>query len=277
MISIACPTDDVKTIFEDAVKLTRNVALRKSLLSESKRVVSRAKKYVKLAKKEKLHTLVPENTLGVDKNQLANVYDRVLVKGKMRAVYDKIKSAAKLQICPSCGERTVGTLDHYLPQSEYPELSVFTSNLVPCCTDCNKVKLSYTATSHSKQLFHPYFDNWTTHRVLRAHVAVGAKVDVSFSITTARGLPTKTLERVKNHFSLLELANLYAAKAAADLIGSKGWMQSDFSIHPQTLRNGLLKQAQSWDLFSINHWKSALYWSLYRSRDFYTGGVNLLD
>lgn len=43
--------------------------------------------------------------------------------------------------CPYCGERiTVVEIDHFLPKSKYPLLSIYSSNLVPSCVECNKEK-----------------------------------------------------------------------------------------------------------------------------------------
>lgn len=47
----------------------------------------------------------------------------------------------KLRACPSCGEDgSPGTLDHYLPKEEFPELSVFFENLTPMCDQCQERK-----------------------------------------------------------------------------------------------------------------------------------------
>lgn len=45
------------------------------------------------------------------------------------------------KLCPYCGECiTVVEIDHFLPKSKYPLLSIYSSNLVPSCVECNKEK-----------------------------------------------------------------------------------------------------------------------------------------
>lgn len=45
------------------------------------------------------------------------------------------------KLCPYCGERMRAVdLDHFLPKSQYPLLSIYSSNLVPSCVECNKEK-----------------------------------------------------------------------------------------------------------------------------------------
>lgn len=39
--------------------------------------------------------------------------------------------------CPFCMISEATTLDHYFPESIYPEYIIFVPNLVPCCNFCN--------------------------------------------------------------------------------------------------------------------------------------------
>ena len=40
-----------------------------------------------------------------------------------------------------CHTSEVDTLDHYLPKSKYPSLSINPLNLIPICNKCNKTKV----------------------------------------------------------------------------------------------------------------------------------------
>lgn len=42
--------------------------------------------------------------------------------------------------CPYCGLSMSYTLDHYFPESTYPEYILYVPNLIPCCSHCNTVK-----------------------------------------------------------------------------------------------------------------------------------------
>ncbi|WP_139459177.1 HNH endonuclease [Aeromonas veronii] len=65
-----------------------------------------------------------------------------------------------LLFCPACGEPgKPTTLDHYLPQSLYPELSVVFENLTPMCDKCQRLKNNKILNDEGKKLFiHPYYD-----------------------------------------------------------------------------------------------------------------------
>lgn len=42
--------------------------------------------------------------------------------------------------CPICGIGKPGELDHFLPQSKYKPLAIYSRNLIPLCHDCNDIK-----------------------------------------------------------------------------------------------------------------------------------------
>lgn len=60
--------------------------------------------------------------------------------------------------CPMCGSTSVTSLDHVLPKKEYPELAVFSYNLVASCQPCNNRRGKKGAFSSSQGFIHPYFD-----------------------------------------------------------------------------------------------------------------------
>ena len=85
-----------------------------------------------------------------------------------RPVYNALKLAARR--CPLCGHRDVSTLDHYLPKTAFPLLCVTPSNLVPACSDCNKVKSDALPATAADQTLHPYFDDADQDAWLKAEV-----------------------------------------------------------------------------------------------------------
>lgn len=277
MISIRCPDDDAETIFKSAAARTRNKDLRKALLALSSRVGERADEYLDLAGDERLFELEAEDPVGVTKLQLYDVYDRVLVNGGERPVYNRLKSGAKFRLCPLCGERDVKTLDHYLVKTEFPEFAVFPANLIPSCSDCNKTKLAHVARRHRDQTFHPYFDDWSLHQILRASVDVGDTVRVRFSIEPVAGFSGGSLARARFHFEALQLGVLYASKAAVELVESKDTFRRNFLDGVEILKQELRLEALSRARGNLNGWRSVLYRGLSESNDFCNGGFELIE
>ena len=222
--------------------------------------------------------LAPEAPVDVDPVELSGLYNRVLVKGGERPLYLRLRGRSRFNRCPTCGQRDVKTLDHYLPKDQYPELAVFPANLVPCCFECNHAKLTYRAEERDEQLFHPYYDDWSGYRLVRATIDVGASVTTSFAIRSPHGVGVETIERARNHFAQLELAKLYEQHAAIELVERKPIFQSTFASNGlEGLREELAFEARSRRQANINSWQSALYRALSGSDDFCRGGFEQID
>ena len=111
-------------------------------------------------KPKKKESTVPKTRLAVKrKNTLIGLYSPKPSK-KPYLILEELRRKHGLLFCPSCGESgKPGTLDHYLPKSEFPELSVVIANLTPMCSECQGRKSSDYKNADGKKLFiHPYFD-----------------------------------------------------------------------------------------------------------------------
>ncbi|HWX51538.1 MAG TPA: hypothetical protein VNZ61_26125 [Roseomonas sp.] len=74
----------------------------------------------------------------------------------------------EFDLCPACGEPGApNTLDHYLPKSKFPHLSIIPANLFPMCDACQAKKLEKTGDAHHPRFFiHPYFDVFSLPRIV---------------------------------------------------------------------------------------------------------------
>lgn len=73
---------------------------------------------------------------------------------------EELRNKHKLNYCPCCGSPgKPTTLDHYLPQSVFPELSIVFENLTPMCSKCNELKDDKIYDEYGNRGFiHPYYD-----------------------------------------------------------------------------------------------------------------------
>ena len=96
------------------------------------------------AKLEKFkQSSLPSN---LDPKEVSKVYTEKFANedGPGRQYYNAIKEQAERNICPICGIRMVKTLDHYLPKSKFPTLSVTPSiMLCPIDIDCDVDNFRY--------------------------------------------------------------------------------------------------------------------------------------
>lgn len=134
-----------------------------------------------------------------------------------------IKNKIKLQLsenykCPYCdlGDATK-TFDHFLPAESFPELSILSKNLVPCCYDCNNEK---GTTSHinsgNQEFFHPYFGSVPTHKYLHCKIQqkmISKKYEAYFYLNRPNNMPQRDFDMASSHFKNLKLDRLYQAES----------------------------------------------------------------
>ena len=79
-----------------------------------------------------------------------------------------MRTATAHQVCPMCGSFHSGTLDHYLPQHDFPAFSVFSLNLVPACLCNSKRRNVLIGPNPGERILHPYYDDCLGERLIRA-------------------------------------------------------------------------------------------------------------
>ncbi|WP_282876565.1 HNH endonuclease [Pseudomonas peli] len=194
-----------------------------------------------------------------------------------RALYEQIRMAPEYGICPLCGQRTVATVDHYLPQTRYPKLNLTPANLVPACSDCNKQKLASVPTRAEDQTLHPYFDNLGQDRWLVVEVQASSPPTIIFGVRPAAEWSPVLASRVHHHFRMMGLGGLYAAQAASELADISYSLEDvGGSAGADGVRQHLHGQFRSRYARDANSWKTALYEGLRDSDWFCTEGYRLI-
>ncbi len=81
--------------------------------------------------------------------------------------------------CPYCSINQPSTLDHYMPQGQYPALAMCRLNLVPMCNDCNNKKRE----KPYYKFIHPYYQSFPKKAFLRAEAqVVNQQIIIKFRI-----------------------------------------------------------------------------------------------
>ncbi|PSW06727.1 HNH endonuclease [Photobacterium lipolyticum] len=247
----------------------------------STHIISDGLRYKQKAESNELHTLIPVNigddelAVGrVTKKELTSLYTNYLV-GKTkpgREIYDALMIRAPLCRCPFCGLNHVSTLDHFLPKTKYPSLSVIPTNLVPSCKDCNTGKSSTVALTGSSQPLHPYFDRepFHTEQWLFARIIDSQPITVAYEILSPSGWSPENKSRVEAHFNEFKLYLRYSIEAASEL-ASQEYIFNKYieSREYDSLLSDLEERYFSHERLNINSWQTALYKALlefYRSK-----------
>ena len=275
--ALTLPEFSFKAVYQSCAQRTTNSRLRAALTAEWPRVSDRAERYSVEAAKPAFQNLEVQPSVNVTDAELGDIYDRVLVRGGERIVYEAIRRRGRYGRCPYCGQRDVGTLDHYLPQGSFPEFSVLPSNLIPCCRDCNHEKREHIPSTNFDQLFHPYFDDWSELAILKAEIRIGTTIDVTFRVNVD-ALPLEVSGRATTQFNQLKLGTLYANQATVELVQRREVFQKTFAAGGRdALESELQREYLSRCQPFPNAWEPVLYLALAESVQFCNGGWESID
>lgn len=258
---------ETKQVYEECVQSFRDKDLRNRLEQCTNLVEQDSKKFEENFPQG--ITQLYRGTLPreVKTKDLIKVYENKFVKTNSpgRRYYDKLLNAPREGICPICGVRTVSTLDHYLPKSEYPLLVITLPNLIPSCFDCNHDKMVYIPKRMEDAPFHPYFDDLSNDVWLEAEIFEDRtiKYDVICPETWDRVLK----ERVSGFLEVYNLQKLYAAQAVRELESMRLLMKKIYQRggSPE-LHDYLADIKKSVEVADLNWWKAALYRALLRQQ-----------
>ncbi len=280
MRKITKPTDNSGDVFIECIEIVRNANLKARLTATRNLIEEAATELDDKVTTGELHTVIRENIVNgnVTSKELADVYTYRMAKQGTpgRKIYDKLKIAAPYGICPLCSHRIVTTIDHYLPKTEYPRLSVVPINLVPSCSDCNKSKLTNYPTVSEEETLHPYYDDIENDLWLQATVNHSTPPTIQFIVVPHYDWEELLSDRVKFHFDSLELNSLYSAQATVELvqINYRLLMLHD-SLGAEGVRNHLIEGAETRNHANINSWQAATYRAMAADQWFCDGGFKL--
>jgi len=271
------PQFDAREVLDLCIASIRDKQLTNRLELIGEKVAAAEAAYVQHGDQQELFQIPQTIGIGdISVDEMKRVYKDTFAKStRTRNIYDKIKKLPVNDICPICGQRTVGSLDHYLAQSLHSALVIAPINLVPACNDCNKAKLDAQPGTAAEQTLHPYFDNVDDERWLYAAVETTTPAALRFyPDPPAEWQPVKR-ERVFNHFQKFGLGALYASHSGVELTNIRYGLQRIAERGTEKdIRAELFKRAESANAAHINSWQTAMYHALAESDWFCTGGFN---
>ena len=114
-------------------------------------------------------------------------------------------------VCPYCQLDKVGTLDHILPKTPFPEYSSLPLNLIACCSTCNSKKDDYWLDENNKRCFiNFYIDDIPPVQYFFADVSVvNGNIDIIFDLRFPAGYDTVLQTRIEKHYQKLDLIKRY--------------------------------------------------------------------
>ncbi|WP_055128229.1 HNH endonuclease [Pseudomonas mediterranea] len=182
--------------------------------------------------------------------------------------------------CPFCGISESSTLDHYLPKEQYPEYSVFPSNLVPSCAVCNTRKRDRILDegTNVRMFLHPCYDSIPNLEFLTVNTRMEADALIlSYRLTRPTGMALRTFQHLRSHFKELNLADRYRRMGLEHLGGQYPALHRAYGLGEDAERvaEKLIEGAQDFEEVSgPNYWLAKLYRALASNIDFCDGGFD---
>lgn len=275
MLSLPVPSRDARSAYLTCISRVRDPELRGALGSLTRSVGKASEIFERAVTDTQLHLLDRQDFTPANRqlrDELINTYkSRMVDDGSPgRQIYNELRHTSR---CPLCGHRDVTTLDHHLPKSEYPLLSVNPKNLVPACGECNKIKANKFPTCSEDHTLHPYYDDIDSDRWLIAEVVEQIPVAVTFRVEPPAEWSSTLVARVRHHFATFKLAALYGSQAATELVAISYDMQTLFDVGGSIeIQNFVAQRAAGRAMRLPNHWATALYAALAVSPWYCEGG-----
>ena len=277
MWSLKLPNQSAGDVFSICISRVRNKDFAQRLAAAKPAIEAASIQLDQAARTNALHTIPTHDIVAPDitQKEMEGVYTgRMASKaGPGRNIYDEIFTSAPQGRCPLCMQRIVATLDHHLPKTSYPALAVAPLNLIPCCTDCNRAKLSNTPTVAEDAPLHPYYDNLGDDIWLTATVLELQPTALKYFVTRSEAWDDTLYARVNNHFESLSLAALFASQAADELMNIRyqlhTYLKTDSAV---AVRAELQRRLQSSTAVRRNSWRTAAFRAWSESDWFCNGG-----
>ena len=276
MRKIEKPSFLVSEVLEDCIENLQNQELKQELLNSKNIFTSEETDFEEKIKDNNLY-LVEQNKViseTINSSVLKSIYSDRMVKkkNKGRKYYDSIFISAPNGKCPFCSVRLVGALDHYLPKSKYPILSITPVNLVPSCNDCNKGKLVDFPSTSEEETLHPYYDDIENYNWLKSRIVTLKPIKFEFYVSPPNDWSILLKKRLKKHFSDYHLNNLYSIHAVEEFENIKRQITKLYEeIGTNQLKEHIWDCYESRYSVNKNSWQSAFYKCLYDDNDFCNG------
>ncbi|MDD6571778.1 MAG: hypothetical protein PUF12_05230 [Thermoflexaceae bacterium] len=141
---------------------------------------------------------------------LNDAYKSGKVIDSVKAKITELMPPAIKEKCPYCMLSEPGTFDHYLGKGQFPEYSVLSKNLVPCCSKCNSKKGEKFLSANGNRIFISfYFDKLPKSSFLVVELGVDGDVPYIKNMYTRSNMGNSIDEIIETHFDELELFERY--------------------------------------------------------------------
>ena len=220
-------------------------------------------KYEQNFNADTLQQLIPLALSAKQKDALQNMYS---YKGaafkELKRILTTNENGRQFVTCPNCTIDSVGSFDHQVPQTEFPEYSDNPLNLIVCCTTCNSKKNNIWRADGHRTFLNLYIDDLPDVQYLFVDFdfSYGTPM-ITYVVRNDNGIPDDLYHKIENHYKRLDLCIRFRESSDA-LIDELEFLISKYkqSFSSECIKQVVIDKAQYWQqCYGYNYWKSILY------------------
>jgi len=207
------------------------------------------------------------------KEKLKNLYvkDNKIISD-VRKETTTILNQRILSECQYCTLGQISSMDHIMPKNTFPEFSINTQNLFPCCSECNSYKSDTWKTNDKRQFLNLYLDKLPKVKYLFVDIVYNEGViNAKFFLENRENLDDRTFELISNHYKNLKLLKRFAKASNEKITELQNILKSlsgdmfSKDYVKSFIRDYVERGTES---FGYNYWKNPLYIALSEDDDF---------
>lgn len=190
--------------------------------------------------------------------------------------FDAIRQSVitlNLTRCPYCNIEAPTTIDHFLPQSSFPEYSMKFTNLVGSCNTCNLIKSDESHDEFNNEILfnNPNIVPFPEKRYVFAKIySSGSSWVISYTFLPHIHAGHAIGRRINNLNKKINLDKRFS-ELAVDEIRSIFYrvVKKDLNRRKDKIKYFFLYEKERWsETYGNNHWKVALYAAAFSSDEF---------
>lgn len=219
MLFLKKPKISCKCILYDLIPLlpiiNKEKVFRESIECNKKDIIFEMQEYDSKAETGGLYQIknTIDNYRDLKELDLNPLY--VTLRDKEKKKYQEILSYDKYKRCPYCEKRPANQIDHHLPKSKFPLHSITPCNLVPICSECNRLK-----GNDCNPMVHPYYDytskqQWLYCDIERVEDQFAIRFRLDFQSIVI--LEPKLVDKIEYTFNKMKIAKYYQGEALVTL------------------------------------------------------------